>query len=310
MRIIFIGQAAFGKDALAMLIEQKEDIVGVVTVSGKAGQPVKELAEKYGFPVLQPERLKDPAAIQWVSARSPDLLVLAFVTDFVPKTMIDSATHGGINYHPSLLPKYRGGSAMNWAVIKGEKETGVTIHRIDEGVDTGPIIIQKSVPIDPHDTIKTLYFQKLYPLGIEMIAEAVRLIREDRACPRVQNHSRASYQPVIQESDVIIDWTLPTQQIYDLIRGSNPAPGATTYFRGKKLKIWEGSPGSGSGQPGEIIDIQPDRGFSAATADGSILVQRVQYQDTGKVTAVQFLDMSALKKGDRLGVEKTSTIFH
>lgn len=301
MRIVFIGQAAFGKDALAALIEQNETIAGVITVSGKPGQPVMELAQKNGFPVLQSARLKDPAAIEWVSARSPDLLVLAFVTDFVPKAMIESATHGGINYHPSLLPKYRGGSAMNWAVINGEKETGVTIHQIDEGVDTGPIIIQKRVPIDPQDTIKTLYFQKLYPLGIEMVAEAVRLIRENRASPRAQDHSQASFQPVIKESDVIIDWTQPTRRIYDLIRGSDPAPGATTYFQGEKLKIWEGSPRSETGQPGEIIDIQPDRGFLTGTADGSILVRRVQHQDTGKISAADFLEIAGLKKGARLG---------
>lgn len=301
MRIVFIGQAAFGKDALEALIQQREAIVGVITVAGKAGEPVKASAEKHGFPVLQPQRLKDPDAIEWVSAKSPDLLVLAFVTDFVPKAMIEIAAHGGINYHPSLLPKYRGGSAMNWAIIGGEKETGVTIHQIDEGVDTGPIIIQKSVPIDPDDTLKSLYFQKLYPLGINMVAEAVRLFREGKASPRPQNHSQASFQPVIKESDVIIDWTHANQRIYDLIRGSNPAPGATTHFRGEKLKIWEGIPCSESGQPGEVIGIQPDRGFLIATADGSILAQRVQFKDSGKISAVDLFETVDMKVGDRLG---------
>ena len=301
MRIIFIGQAAFGKDALEALIQQNETIAGVITVSGKAGQPVTDVAEKYNIPMLRPGRLRDPKAIEWVGEKSPDLLVLAFVTEFVPKAMIEMATHGGINYHPSLLPKYRGGSAMNWAIINGEKETGVTIHQIDEGVDTGPIIIQKRVPIDPDDTLKSLYFQKLYPLGITMVAEAVRLIRENRASPQAQDQSQASHQPVIKESDVIIDWTQSTRRIYDLIRGSNPAPGATTYFRGEKLKIWEGSPDSGDGKPGEIIDILPDRGFLIAAAGGSILARRVQFRDTGKISAVDFLETAALHKGDRLG---------
>ncbi len=301
MRIVFIGQAAFGKDALEALLQQNETIDGVMTVSGKAGQSVRDVAEKHGIPVLQPSRLRDPEAIEWVGDKSPDLLVLAFVTEFVPKTMIEMATHGGINYHPSLLPKYRGGSAMNWAIINGEQETGVTIHQIDEGVDTGPIIIQKRVPIDPDDTLKSLYFQKLYPLGISMVAEAVRLIRENRASPREQDHSQASHQPLIKESDVIIDWTQSTRRIYDLIRGSNPAPGATTYFRGEKLKIWEGSPDSGDGRPGEIIDILPDQGFLIAAADGSILARRVQFRETGKISATDFLETAALQKGDRLG---------
>ena len=300
MRIILIGQALFGKDALDVLIKQGENIVGVITVSGKAGQPLMELAENNGFPVLQPKRLKDPGAVEWVRARTPDLLVLAFVTDFVPKEMIETATHGGINYHPSLLPKYRGGSAMNWAIISGEKETGVTIHQIDEGVDTGPIIIQEKVPIDADDTLKNLYFQKLYPLGIKMVADAVRLIREGKASPKIQDHSVGSFQPVIKESDVVIDWELSTRKIHDLIRGSNPAPGAATFFQGEKLKIWEGSLCAGKGNPGEIIDIKPDQGFVISASDGAILAVRVQYKDTGKISATEFVEKIGLNIGDRL----------
>jgi len=301
MRIILIGQAVFGKDALDALIKQGENIVGVITVSGKAGQPLVELAGNSGFPVLRPDRLKDPEAVEWVRAQTPDLLVLAFVTDFVPKEMIDTTTHGGINYHPSLLPQYRGGSAMNWAIISGEKETGVTIHQIDEGVDTGPIIIQEKVPIDADDTLKNLYFQKLYPLGIKMVADAVRLIREGKASPKIQDHSLGSFQPVIKESDVIIDWGKSTRKIYDLIRGSNPAPGATTFFRGEKLKIWEGSPCAGKGKSGEIIDIKSDQGFVISTSDGAILAVRVQYKDTGKISATEFVEKTGLNIGNRLG---------
>ena len=300
MRTILIGQAVFGKDALDALIKQGENIVGVITVSGKAGQPLMELAEDSGFPVLQPGRLKDPEAVAWVRARTPDLLVLAFVTDFVPKEMIETAAHGGINYHPSLLPKYRGGSAMNWVIICGEKETGVTIHQIDEGVDTGPIIIQERVAIDADDTLKSLYFQKLYPLGIRMVADAVRLVREGKASLKIQDHSLGSFQPVIKASDVIIDWGKSTRKIYDLIRGSNPAPGATTFFRGEKLKIWEGSPCAGEGKPGEIIDIKSDQGFVISTSDGAILAVRVQYKETGKITASEFVEKIGLNIGDRL----------
>jgi len=300
MRIVLIGQAVFGKDALDALIKQGENIVGVITVSGKAGQPLVELAENIGFPVLQPGRLKDPEAVEWVRALTPDLLVLAFVTDFVPKEMIETAAHGGINYHPSLLPKYRGGSAMNWAIISGEKETGVTIHQIDEGLDTGPIIIQERVGIDADDTLKSLYFQKLYPLGIRMVADAVRLIREGKASPKIQDHSLGSFQPVIKESDVIIDWGQSAQKIYDLIRGSNPAPGATTFFRGGKLKIWEGFPCAGKGKPGEIIDIKSDQGFVISASEGAILAVRVQYKDTEKIAAREFVEKIGFNTGDRL----------
>ena len=303
MRIIFIGQAAFGKEALQALVEQGESIAGVIAVPDRGGQisPIKELAQENNIPVIQPEKLRDPDAVKWVKNLSPDLLVLAFVTQFVPKEMIDMSTHGGINYHPSLLPKYRGGSAINWAIISGETETGVTIHQIDEGVDTGPIIIQEKVEIAPDDTVKSLYFKKLYPLGIKMVAKAVRLIREGSANPIPQDNTQASFQPVIKESDTLIDWSRPTQQVYNLIRGSNPSPGAVSSLKGERLKIWEGMPRPVSGKPGEVMEILMDEGFVVSTGNGSILIQRVQYKDSGKVSSVDFIKEFSLKTGDRLG---------
>lgn len=305
MRIVFIGQAPFGKDCLKALLDQGEEVVGVLTVPDRPGQkgpnPVKELALERGLPLLQPARLKEPEALKWVENLRPDLLVLAFVTDIVPKAMIDLATHGGINYHPSLLPKYRGGSAMNWAIINGETETGVTIHQIDAGIDTGPIILQRKVAIDPDDTVKSLYFEKLYPLGVQMVAEAVRLIREGKANPVPQDESLASYQPVIKEADVRIDWRQSTQKIYNLIRGSNPSPGAWTTFRGEKLKIWEASPISGCGAPGRIIDVIPEEGFTVATGDGALLVRRVQYGgNMEKIPAGGFVTEAEVVKGEEV----------
>ncbi|MBW2152884.1 MAG: methionyl-tRNA formyltransferase [Deltaproteobacteria bacterium] len=303
MRIILIGQAAFGKDVLEALLKQGETIVGVITKPDRSAKvnPVKALADEKAIPVLQPAKLRDPETLKWVRHLAPDLLVLAYVTDIVPKEMIDLSTHGGINYHPSLLPKFRGGSAMNWAIISGETETGVTIHMIDEGIDTGPIILQEKVAIEPEDTLKSLYFNKLYPLGIKMIPEAVRLIREGRANPVPQNESEASYQPLIKEKDVVIEWSRPTQAIYNLIRGSNPSPGATTRFGGEKLKIWEATPSAATGEPAEIIALDPNRGFVVCTGDGAILVQRVQYRDTGKIPAYEFISKFSVKIGNRLG---------
>ena len=304
MRIIFIGQAAFGQESLETLVKQGENVVGVITIADVPGRkhpnPVKVLAEELKLPILQPPRLKNPAAIAWVEDLKPDLLVLAFVTDFVPKEMIALAPHGGINYHPSLLPKYRGGSAINWAVISGETETGVTIHQIDAGVDTGPIILQEKVDIDPQDTVKSLYFKKLYPLGIKMVAQAVRLIRAGQADPIVQDESRASYQPVITAADTIIDWKQPTQNVYDLLRGSNPAPGAGTSFKGEKLKIWDCKPYPLQGPAGRVIEIL-DEGFVVSTGDGGILIERVQYVGSGKINAADFVVASGLKAGDNLG---------
>lgn len=307
MRIIFIGQAPFGRDCLQALLDQGEEIAGVITVPDRPGQkgpnPVKELALERGLPLLQPARLKEPEALTWVKNLRPDLLVLAFVTDIVPQAMIDLATYGGINYHPSLLPKYRGGSAMNWAIINGETETGVTIHQIDAGIDTGPIILQQKVAIDPDDTVKSLYFEKLYPLGVQMVAEAVRLIREGKASPVPQDERQASFQPVIKEADVQIDWRQSTQKIYNLIRGSNPHPGAWTTFRGGKLKIWEASPYRAYGNPGTIVAIPGEEGFVIATGDGAILVRRVQYgSSSDKVPALQFATSAAIRPGEQVGI--------
>lgn len=307
MRIIFMGQAPFGGDCLQTLLDQGEEIVGVITIPDKpvqkATNPVKELALEKDLPLLQPARLKEPEALAWVKRLQPDLLVLAFVTDFVPQSMIDLATYGGINYHPSLLPKYRGGSAMNWAIINGETETGVTIHYIDAGVDTGPILLQERVPIAPDDTVKSLYFEKLYPLGVQMVAAAVRLIREGKARPVPQDEKQASFQPVIKEADVQIDWRQNTQKIYNLIRGANPHPGAWTTFRGGKLKIWEARPCQIEGMPGRVAAVREDGSFVIATADGGILVRRVQYGAGGeKIPAGQFVAAAGVGAGETLGI--------
>ncbi|NLW06450.1 MAG: methionyl-tRNA formyltransferase [Clostridia bacterium] len=306
MRVLFIGQAAFGGDCLQALLDQGEEVAGVITVADRPGQkkpnPVKELAIARALPLLQPERLRSEAAHQWVAKQRPDLLVLAFVTQIVPQSMIDLASWGGINFHPSMLPAYRGGSAMNWALINGEKETGVTIHKIDAGIDTGPIILQEKVTIDPDDTVKSLYFNKIYPLGVKMVAEAVRLIREGKAVLRPQDESRASFQPVIKEHDVQIDWQQEAGSIYNLIRGSNPAPGAWTVWRGKKLIVWEAKPYQAQGTPGTVLKVLEDQGFIIATAKGSILAQRVQYGDSrDKVPAGQFAAAVNLQEGELLG---------
>jgi len=307
LRIVFIGQAPFGKDCLETLLNQGENVVGVLTSADKPGQkkpnPVKEFALKAGLPLLQPQRLKDPEAYEWVKGLRPDLLVLAYVTDIVPQSMIDLTTLGGINFHPSLLPKYRGASAMNWAIINGETKTGITIHKIDAGVDTGPIIIQEEVPISPNDTVKSLYFEKIYPLGVKMVAEAVRLIREGKAEPVPQDETQASFQPIIKETDVRIDWQRNSKDIYNLIRGSNPTPGAWTTLREEKLKVWEAKPYDAEGEPGTVLEILGEEGFVVAAGEGAVLVQRVQYGNLrDKIPAGQFVFSYNLKKGEQLGL--------
>jgi len=304
MRIIFIGQAPFGRESLEALIDQGEDVIGVITVEDVPNQkypnPVKECAVQHDINLYQANYLKHAEPIDWVRKLQPDLLVLGFVTAFVPQEMIELARFGGINYHPSLLPKYRGGSAINWAIISGETETGVTIHFIDAGVDTGPILLQEKVDIAPDDTVKSVYFKKLYPLGIKMIAEAVRMIREGRAEPIAQDESCATFQPVITDRNTVIDWNHSNERVYNLVRGANPAPGAVTSFRGEPCKIFEARRGAENAAPGEVIEIAGD-GFTVATADGSILVLTIQPPHSKKIPAKEFAQSVQLMMGESFG---------
>lgn len=310
MKIIVVGQALFGKDCLEVLLQQEEQVVGVITVpddpKGRPN-PVKDLALEKNIPVLQPSgrsphRLKDPSVIPWVKDLKPDLFVLAFATDIVPYEVIKISTSGGINYHPSLLPKYRGGSAINWAIISGEKEIGVTVHYIDEGVDTGDIILQEKVAIDSEDSVGSVYFNKLYPLGVRLITQAVKLIREGSA-PRIpQEEGQASFQPIITEKDVKINWNSPAEIILNLIRGSNPSPGAHSLFRGEKIKLWEGeiSETVPRTSPGEVVELLEKKGFKVAAGSGSILIKKIQLPGEGKITSLQFIEQVGLKPGEQL----------
>ena len=307
MRVLLIGRDSFGKDCLKALLEQGEDLVGVITVPDNAGQakanPTRDFATEAAIPLLLPSSLKDLKVPDWVESRLPELIVLAFVTEIIPKAIFDIPKFKTINYHPSLLPRYRGGSAINWAIINGETETGVTIHYIDAGIDTGDMILQERVPIYPQDTVASLYFERLYPIGVRMIAETVRMIGEGKA-PRIkQDNSQASYQPILQEKHVIIDFGKSVQSVHNLIRGSNPHPGATTYLRGKKIKIWNSQiirENIKPSRPGEILQLVP-QGIIIAAADGGILAEKLQMEGGKKVSAVDFVNATKIMVGEIIG---------
>ncbi len=240
MRIVCIGQAAFGEKVLRKLTERGEEVVAVYTPEDTARKrdPLKELAIQMGIPVFQPRSMRAPEVYEEYTRLKPDLNVMAFVTSILPDSILDHPGMGTIQYHPSLLPKHRGGSAINWAIINGETKTGITIFWPDRGVDTGPILSQKEAEISPDDTAGSLYFEKLFPLGVEALAEAIELIKKGMA-PRIpQDESQATYEGLCTEKNAIIDWSAPIDRVYNLIRGTNPQPGATTYYHGKKLKVF------------------------------------------------------------------------
>ena len=303
MRIALIGQAAFGARVLERLIDKGEEVVGAFAPPESPGrpEPLREAGEKRGVKVYQPKRMREPEALETVRALEADLGVMAFVTDIVPKTVIDAPRLGTIQYHPSLLPKHRGGSAINWPIIQGETRTGLTIFWPDAGIDTGSILLQKEVDIGPDDTVGSLYFDKLFPLGVEAMLEAVELVKQGRARRTPQDESQATYEKLCEEADVAIDWALPAQRVYNLIRGGNPQPGANTLFRGGMLRIFDSAlVAKHGGAPGEVLEIGAD-GIVVAAGGGGILVKRVQPARAGKAAATQWAQDVRLGTGERLG---------
>ena len=252
LRIAVIGQAAFGKDVLNALVEKGETVVGVFCAPDREGRPVdpiKEAAQSHDIPVLQFRRMRRQEAIDAFLELNTDLCVMAFVTDIVPDAILEAPTKGTIQYHPSLLPKHRGPSSINWPIIMGDSKTGLTIFWPDAGLDTGPVLLQKETEISADDTLGTVYFDRLYPMGIEAMVESVGMVRNGDAPKIVQDDSQATYEGWCRADDAIIDWSKPVGEIYNLIRGSDPSPGAGTTFDGKKIQFFRASSADGDTAP-------------------------------------------------------------
>jgi methionyl-tRNA formyltransferase len=308
MRIVVHGQQAFGKSVLEALLKRGEDVIAVYVAPEKPGQkpdPLKEAAQAAKLPVYQPASYRGPEVWEEFRALKPDLQVMAFVTLFVPEEFLNIPTCGSIQYHPSLLPRFRGPSAINWAIIKGETETGLSIFWPDNGLDTGDILLQKKTHIGPDDSLGAVYFDRLFPMGVEAMIEAVDLVKSGRP-PRIkQDHSQATYEGRCSADNARIDWGKPWRQIHDLIRGCNPAPGAWTTLDSKMLQEFESRPlpardpkGIG-GRMGEVVGIEPD-GFTVVCADGRIKILRVKPADGAKAAAGEFAAAAKLAMGARL----------
>src|SRR5713226_6078390 len=293
MRIVVHGQQAFGKAVLEALLKRGEDVVAVYVAPEKPGQkpdPLKEAALAAKLSVYQPASYRKPEVWDEFRALKPDLQVMAFVTLFVPVEFLNIPSKGSIQYHPSLLPKYRGPSAINWPIIAGASETGLSIFWPDNGLDTGDVLLQKKTHIGPNDSLGSVYFDRLFPMGVDAMLEAVDLVQTGRA-PRIkQDESKASYEGRCGPDNSRIDWGKPWAQIDRLIRGCNPAPGAWTMLDGKQLKIFDAKPLPArdpkgiAGKLGEIAVVEAD-GFTVVCADGRFKVTRVQPADGKKIEA-------------------------
>ena len=306
MRIALIGQSAFGEAVLRALAENgADDMAGVFCPPDPEGRPVdpiKSAAGELGVDVFQPRRMRSKKAIEDFRSLRADLCVMAFVTDFVPSQILEAPQHGAIQYHPSLLPKHRGPSSINWPIIFGETETGLTIFWPDDGLDTGPILLQKRVPIGPDDTLGSLYFGQLFPLGVEAMAESVDLVRRGEAPRMEQDETQATYEGWCKDGDAQIDWRLSAEQIYNLVRGSNPRPGAHTTHHGEMLGLFDCEllRSGPEAEPGSVTSVS-DEGFEVAAQGGRLRVKRVQVPGQRKVAAGEWSTTVGLQAGDSLG---------
>ncbi len=306
MRIILIGQANFAEKVLDSLVKKGEEIVVVYCPPDGSGgriDPVKQLALELAIPVHQHKSLKAPEVQAEFADLKADLAILAFVTQIVPLEVINTPRLGSVCFHPSLLPKYRGGSAINWTLINGETKTGITVFWPDAGIDTGPILLQKEAEISLEDTTGTLYFNKLFPLGVEAISETVDLIKAGRAPSIPQDESQATYDPLCRDEHAGITWSQPVQQVYNLIRGCDPQPGAYTTWQGKKVRVYDCGlhPGQQGKTSGEVVGVESE-GFVVAAEGGGILVKRVRPEDSGKkISAAEFASAAGIKPGSQLG---------
>jgi methionyl-tRNA formyltransferase len=303
MRILLVGQAAFAEEVLRGL-EAAGDVIAAVVCPPDGGggpDPLKTAAVERGVPVHRFPSLKAPAARRAFEEAAADLGVLAYVTQIVPEALLRIPRLTSICFHPSLLPRYRGGSAIAWQLIRGETRTGVTVFWPDAGIDTGPILLQREAPIDPDDTAGSLYYRTLYPLGVRTVVDAVALVREGRAPREPQREAEATYDPLCRDEHAVIDWTRPAAAVHDLIRGCDPQPGAHTGFRGARLRLYAprrvAAPSGAA--PGTVVAIDAE-GITIAAAGGAVRCARARH--TGpKAAAAEVAAAARLTPGAVLG---------
>ena len=306
MRIIVNGQQAFGKSVLEALLDRGEEVLAAYCAPDKEGRrpdPLKESALERGIPVFQPRSFRPPEVHEQMESLAPDLCVMAYVTLFVPEAVLNLPRLGSIQYHPSLLPRHRGPSSINWPIIWGESQTGLSIFWPDEGLDEGPVLLQRRVEIDDSHTLGTLYFNHLFPMGVEALLESVDLVRRGAAPRQEQDHAGATYEGWCRHELVRVNWHLPLQTTWNLVRGADPAPGAWTTFEGAVLKLHDAEKvaGAKSIQPGEVSAVDSES-LTVAAPDGQLRIMRVRPAGDRKMNAGEWAAKVALKPGVRFGV--------
>ncbi len=304
MRLIVMGQQAFGKDALAKILDTGTDEVVAVYCEpdreGKPVDPIKSFADEKGIPVYQPADFKSADSLSMLAMHDADLMVMAFVNVFVPEAARDTPKHGSICFHPSLLPLHRGPSAVNWPIIWGSEKSGFSWFYPTDGLDEGDILMQWECGIGPDDTVIDLYFKKIYPAAIDSVPAVIDAFREGNPPRTPQDESKATYEYRCKKSHAQIDWSKPVAEVYNLIRGCNPAPGAWTTRDGAEVQIYDAARQDGDGQPASVVSVSED-GVTVQANGGRILLKRVKPKGGDKQPAADWAATAGLSPGDTLG---------
>jgi len=314
MRIVFMGTPEFAVPSLDAISHSPDDVVGVVTQPDRpkgrgqdlALSPVKLVAQRAQIPILQPLKMKDPAFLEALQAWRPDLIAVAAFGRILPKMILDLPPKGCVNVHASLLPKYRGAGPIQWAVINGERETGITTMLMDEGMDTGAILLQESVAIAPDDTAGSLSV-KLAAVGGRLLIETLRRLKAGSLTPCPQDSSQASMAPLLKKDDGLLDWTLPAAALANRVRGLSPWPGAYTYLGADRWSFWKteavapvASGTAPAAVPGAIVAVGKDA-LLVQTGSGLLRITEVQPANSRRMSVSQYLAGHALEPGLQFG---------
>ena len=305
MRLVVHGQQAFGKAVLERLLEREENIVAVCTAPDKEGKPmdpVKELALEKGLAVHQPASWKTPEALELMQSFEADVCIMAYVLLFIPQPVLDAPRLGSFQYHPSMLPMHRGPSSINWPIAMGATRTGLSIFWPNEGLDEGPILIQKECDIGPDETLGDIYFNKLFPMGVDAMIEALDLVKAGTAPRQVQNLDEGSYESWFGKVQSEIDWQKSAAEIYNTVRAANPQPGAWTKVNGATLQIFDSRLVDNVGGEAGVVAASSDEGILVSAGDNAgVLISRVRPAGEAKISAVEYAVASEIKVGDHLG---------
>ena len=303
MRIVLHGQQAFGKAVLERLLERGEDVVAVCcapTKEGKPEDPLAELAREKGLPLHQPDSWKTPEALALMKSFDADVCMMAYVLLFVPEAVRDAPKYGTFQYHPSLCPAHRGPSSINWPIAMGATRTGLSIFWPDDGLDEGPIMLQKTCDIGPDETLGDVYFNKLFPMGVDAMIEGLELVKAGVIIKHDQRLGDGSYESWFGKAAAEIDWSKPVTDVYNVIRAANPAPGAWTTLNGEEVKIYDSARLDGEGTAGEVVSVSDD-GVTVQGNGGRILIKRVRPANSGKIPASEWASASGINTGTKLG---------